>query len=158
MHSTRRDERQFPGNQDPPLLTFQHFELTVQHVEGLIRAMMHMRRRLITWIGREIPLRNDKVSHASRLRAPVTVLTAPIRICRRQYLAAWGHEVVRMPGLLTQAGLCPLQRAGQRAGRRCAAPAMLAAGMAAGGCLAGELGAALRRGRHVLTPPRVPVL
>jgi hypothetical protein len=43
---------------------------------------MHMRRRLITWIGREIPLPNDKVSHASRLRAPVTVLTAPIRICR----------------------------------------------------------------------------
>ena len=84
MHSTRRDERQFPGSQDPPLLTFQHFELTAQHVEGLIRAMMHMRRRLITRIGREIPLSDDKVSHASRLRASETVLAAPIRICRRQ--------------------------------------------------------------------------
>lgn len=40
MDGTGRDIRQFPGGQDSPLLALQHLECAVQHIEGLVGAVV----------------------------------------------------------------------------------------------------------------------
>ena len=67
VHGSRRDDDGLPGGQDPALVANKHLKRAVQHDERLVRAMMHMRRRLITRIRCQSPFPQHEVSHESRV-------------------------------------------------------------------------------------------